>query len=145
MQAARAGLAQSLFERLVLLGVRPCRLRVQYRMHPALSQFPSNAFYEGALQARSLLNSVLLVFHQPNRSCKSTFKRLMLLRVRPCRLQVQYRMHSALSQFPSNAFYEGALQARSRSILCFCQSISPRVCIQVEIRTEHEEVAWRSW
>ena len=50
MQAARAGLAQSLFERLVLLGVRPCRLTVQYRMHPALSQFPSNAFYEGALQ-----------------------------------------------------------------------------------------------
>ena len=52
LQAARAGLAQSLFERLVLLGVRPCRLTVQYRMHPALSHFPSNAFYEGALQAR---------------------------------------------------------------------------------------------
>ena len=50
LQAAQAGLAQSLFERLVLLGVRPARLTVQYRMHPALSEFPSDAFYEGALQ-----------------------------------------------------------------------------------------------
>lgn len=49
-RAARAGLAQSLFERLVLLGIRPLRLEVQYRMHPALSEFPSNLFYEGSLQ-----------------------------------------------------------------------------------------------
>lgn len=48
--AALAGLTQSLFERLVLLGVRPVRLQVQYRMHPALSEFPSNTFYEGTLQ-----------------------------------------------------------------------------------------------
>ena len=48
--AAIAGLTQSLFERLVLLGVRPVRLQVQYRMHPALSEFPSNTFYEGTLQ-----------------------------------------------------------------------------------------------
>ncbi|KAH3714585.1 regulator of nonsense transcripts 1 [Pelomyxa schiedti] len=49
-KAANAGLAQSLFERLVLLGVRPLRLQVQYRMHPCLSEFPSNTFYEGTLQ-----------------------------------------------------------------------------------------------
>nr|GEY08742.1 regulator of nonsense transcripts 1 homolog [Tanacetum cinerariifolium] len=49
-KAARAGLAQSLFERLVLLGVKPIRLQVQYRMHPSLSEFPSNNFYEGTLQ-----------------------------------------------------------------------------------------------
>lgn len=49
-KAARAGLARSLFERLVLLGIRPIRLEVQYRMHPALSEFPSNLFYEGSLQ-----------------------------------------------------------------------------------------------
>lgn len=49
-KAAKAGLTQSLFERLVLLGVRPIRLQVQYRMHPALSEFPSNMFYEGTLQ-----------------------------------------------------------------------------------------------
>ncbi|KAL4762696.1 putative regulator of nonsense transcripts [Aspergillus foveolatus] len=36
-KAAKAGLNQSLFERL-------------YRMHPCLSEFPSNMFYEGSLQ-----------------------------------------------------------------------------------------------
>ena len=41
-KAAKAGLTQSLFERLVLLNIRPIRLQVQYRMHPALSEFPSN-------------------------------------------------------------------------------------------------------
>lgn len=49
-KAARAGLSRSLFERLILLGTRPVRLQVQYRMHPALSEFPSNIFYEGSLQ-----------------------------------------------------------------------------------------------
>lgn len=49
-EAARAGLSQSLFERLILLGVRPIRLEVQYRMHPSLSSFPSCTFYEGSLQ-----------------------------------------------------------------------------------------------
>ena len=49
-KAARAGLHQSLFERLVILGCQPIRLNVQYRMHPCLSEFPSNMFYEGSLQ-----------------------------------------------------------------------------------------------
>lgn len=49
-KAAKAGFSQSLFERLVILGIRPNRLQVQYRMHPALSAFPSNLFYEGSLQ-----------------------------------------------------------------------------------------------
>jgi len=49
-RAAKAGLTQSLFERLVILGIRPHRLQVQYRMHPCLSKFPSNMFYEGTLQ-----------------------------------------------------------------------------------------------
>lgn len=49
-KAAKAGYSQSLFERLVVLGIRPIRLQVQYRMHPALSAFPSNVFYEGSLQ-----------------------------------------------------------------------------------------------
>lgn len=43
-------MGQSLFERLILLGIKPQRLAVQYRMHPCLSEFPSNTFYEGALQ-----------------------------------------------------------------------------------------------
>ncbi len=49
-KAAKAGLNQSLFERLVCLGIRPIRLQVQYRMHPCLSNFPSMTFYEGSLQ-----------------------------------------------------------------------------------------------
>lgn len=55
-KAARAGLAQSLFERLVFLGVKPIRLQVQYRMHPSLSEFPSNNFYEGTLQNGVTIN-----------------------------------------------------------------------------------------
>lgn len=49
-KAAQAGLTQSMFERMVLLGTKPIRLQVQYRMHPCLSEFPSNMFYEGTLQ-----------------------------------------------------------------------------------------------
>lgn len=48
--AAKAGLAQSLFERLVGLNMTPIRLNVQYRMHPCLSEYPSNMFYDGTLQ-----------------------------------------------------------------------------------------------
>lgn len=48
--AAAAGLHQSLFERLIMRGVRPLRLAVQYRMHPVLAEFPSNIFYDGSLQ-----------------------------------------------------------------------------------------------
>lgn len=48
--AANAGLCQSMYERLLMLGIKPIRLAVQYRMHPALSCFPSNMFYEGSLQ-----------------------------------------------------------------------------------------------
>ena len=49
-KAAVAGLSRSLFERLILLGHQPVRLQVQYRMHPALSEWPSNTFYDGYLQ-----------------------------------------------------------------------------------------------
>ncbi|KAJ2901744.1 uncharacterized protein MKZ38_001416 [Zalerion maritima] len=49
-KAAKAGLNQSLFERLVLLGMAPIRLNTQYRMHPCLSEYPSNMFYDGTLQ-----------------------------------------------------------------------------------------------
>ena len=49
-KAGKAGLSQSLFERMVNLGVKPVRLQVQYRMHPILSEFPSNTFYDGTLQ-----------------------------------------------------------------------------------------------
>lgn len=47
---AKAGLDRSMFERLMQVGIRPIRLQVQYRMHPSLSEFPSNMFYDGSLQ-----------------------------------------------------------------------------------------------
>lgn len=49
-RAAKAGFSQSLFERLIKLGVTPVMLQIQYRMHPCLSEFPSNTFYQGALE-----------------------------------------------------------------------------------------------
>uniref|UniRef100_A0A0N5CES7 DNA helicase n=1 Tax=Strongyloides papillosus TaxID=174720 RepID=A0A0N5CES7_STREA len=49
-KANAAGFSQTLFERLMLNGNVPIRLQVQYRMHPAMSAFPSNVFYEGSLQ-----------------------------------------------------------------------------------------------
>lgn len=70
-KARAAGLGQSLFERLILLGVAPYRLQIQYRMHPCLSEFPSNVFYEGALQngvAASERLSHHIQFPWPNQS-----------------------------------------------------------------------------
>lgn len=32
------------------------KLQVQYRMHPSLSEFPSNSFYEGTLQNGVTIN-----------------------------------------------------------------------------------------
>ena len=49
-EAKRAEFDISLFERLLSLGIKPYCLNIQYRMHPALSIFPSNTFYNGALK-----------------------------------------------------------------------------------------------
>ncbi|KAI8103520.1 hypothetical protein M9435_004857 [Picochlorum sp. BPE23] len=49
-RAKRFGLGQSLFERIMQNHMDPIRLNVQYRMHPALSLFPSKTFYEGTLE-----------------------------------------------------------------------------------------------
>jgi regulator of nonsense transcripts 1 len=38
------------FSLFLLSFVQPIRLQVQYRMHPCVSEFPSNMFYEGTLQ-----------------------------------------------------------------------------------------------
>lgn len=48
-RALDAGLGRSLVQRLIECGVRPERLQLQYRMHPALCEFPSNHFYDGCL------------------------------------------------------------------------------------------------
>lgn len=49
-EAASRGLRQSLFERMIKLGASPLRLQFQYRMHPELSVFSSDTFYDGSLQ-----------------------------------------------------------------------------------------------
>ncbi|XP_050430864.1 regulator of nonsense transcripts 1 homolog [Adelges cooleyi] len=72
-KACKAGLNQSLFERLIRLGVRPARLEIQYRMHPELSKFPSSYFYDGSLQngvradERSLPSNIRFPWPNPDK------------------------------------------------------------------------------
>lgn len=50
---AVAELDVSLFERLLACGVAvPHMLEVQYRMHPAIAQLPSECFYDGKLRTQ---------------------------------------------------------------------------------------------
>ncbi|KAG1723710.1 hypothetical protein EDB19DRAFT_348159 [Suillus lakei] len=63
------------FQCLVVLGNRSIRPQVQYRMHPCLSEFPSNTFYKGTLQngvialERVGKNIDFLVWPVPGASC----------------------------------------------------------------------------
>jgi senataxin len=41
--------SRSLFERMLQGGVKKYMLRVQYRMHPVIRQFPSDTFYGGLI------------------------------------------------------------------------------------------------
>ena len=49
-RALRAGFSITMVQRLVQLGIKPIRLLTQYRMQPALAEFPSNYFYDGLLE-----------------------------------------------------------------------------------------------
>lgn len=55
----KCGLKQSLFERLLKLGVAPYVLNIQYRMHPDLCEFPSEYFYNGQLLTGSTITKCL--------------------------------------------------------------------------------------
>jgi len=48
--AEEEGLGRSLFARLIEAGHTPHLLDEQYRMHPAISEFPSKRFYEGKIK-----------------------------------------------------------------------------------------------
>ncbi|CEM31644.1 unnamed protein product [Vitrella brassicaformis CCMP3155] len=75
-KSAKAGLSQSLFERLIYLGNRPIRLEIQYRMHPCLSEFPSQSFYDGSLQNGVTLSERIyegLDFPWPNKEMPMFF------------------------------------------------------------------------
>ena len=50
-EAARAGYGVSMFERLSWGLVQPHLLDTQYRMHPQLAQYPSQAFYGGRMRS----------------------------------------------------------------------------------------------
>jgi regulator of nonsense transcripts 1 len=52
-EVVKSGFKQSLFERLLRIGVFPYLLSIQYRMHPELCQFPSEYFYDGNLKTGS--------------------------------------------------------------------------------------------
>jgi hypothetical protein len=49
-RAEEAGYARSLFERLIALGAPSTMLTTQYRMHPAIREWPSERFYGGRLE-----------------------------------------------------------------------------------------------
>ena len=59
-KAIEAGFGKTIVERLIDLGLKPHRLLTQYRMHPILSEFVSNTFYEG-----TLLNGISLESRRP--------------------------------------------------------------------------------
>ena len=50
-RAKDGGLGLSLFERLQTIGIEPLLLDTQYRMHPAIAQHPSKAFYMGRIKS----------------------------------------------------------------------------------------------
>lgn len=49
-EAEMKGLCIPLFTRMVMQGVEPYMLDTQYRMHPAISEFPADFIYAGRLQ-----------------------------------------------------------------------------------------------
>jgi len=50
-EAELAGMTLSLFDRLIRAGVKPYLLDTQFRMHPAISYFPSISFYKGMVKS----------------------------------------------------------------------------------------------
>lgn len=67
-KAACAGLSQSLFERLQRGGAAATLLRFQYRMHPAISAFPSAFFYDRDLLDGTSAPGMHAAFHSKVRT-----------------------------------------------------------------------------
>jgi len=49
-RSVEGGLRKSLFERTIEMGIEPMMLTTQYRMHPAISNFPNSRFYDNRLE-----------------------------------------------------------------------------------------------
>jgi len=73
------GFSVSLFDRLVSRGVQPHMLNVQYRMHPAIAHYPSEAFYQGELGTgvRGAMRSPPLGFEWPSPKAPIAFVQVM--------------------------------------------------------------------
>lgn len=72
-RAACAGLSQSLFERLQRGGAAAALLRFQYRMHPAISAFPSAFFYDRDLLDGTSAPGMRATFHSKVLTLHSRF------------------------------------------------------------------------
>jgi regulator of nonsense transcripts 1 len=69
-----AGFQSSLFERLIKQGKYFFQLPEQFRMHPSLSRFPSNHFYEGEMvNGISVTSRELSKFPWPNKDMPLLF------------------------------------------------------------------------
>jgi len=65
-ESTEGGLHYSLFERMQSLGCSPVMLNTQYRMHPSIAEFPSDAFYGGRLLSETERTPNPLGFAWPN-------------------------------------------------------------------------------
>ncbi len=66
--AQSKGLSISMFERLILGGMQPINLNMQYKMHPTISVFPSYHFYNNLLENMNIneQSEILKIFNQNN-------------------------------------------------------------------------------
>lgn len=73
--AQSKGMSISMFERLILGGIQPINLQMQYKMHPTISVFPSYHFYNNMLENASLLKMEegLKIFSNENRKIRELF------------------------------------------------------------------------
>lgn len=66
--AQSKGMSISMFERLILGGVKPINLNMQYKMHPTISVFPSYHFYNNLLENMTIYQQTngLKIFRNKN-------------------------------------------------------------------------------
>lgn len=74
-EAEKKGSNISLFERLINFGIKPYLLDVQFRMHPSISQFPNQVFYEGLIKNHETCQSRETIpgFPWPNKNFNVAF------------------------------------------------------------------------
>lgn len=73
--AQTKGMSISMFERLILGGIQPINLNMQYKMHPTISVFPSYHFYNNLLENMSSYqqSKPLNIFQNQNQIIREFF------------------------------------------------------------------------